>query len=123
MKYGRATIVADPKTVELQNPGAAASAIYDKPITLRLIYEDPVSHEEHYVVRYPAGVKSRMHRHTSAHTIVVLDGHLEANDQVIGPGAYAHFPAGEAMRHQATTDEPCTFLLLFHGAFDVEALD
>jgi quercetin dioxygenase-like cupin family protein len=90
---------------------------------LRLLLADPVSGEEHYVVRYPAGLKARMHRHSAAHTIVVLEGSLEANGQVIGPGSYAHFPAGEAMRHQTAGDGPSLFVILFHGPFDVEILD
>lgn len=122
MKYGSATIVDQLRSLELQEPGAAAAAIYDRPIALRLLYQDPTSGQEHYLVRYPAGVKGRLHRHTAAHTIVVLEGRLDANGQVIGPGAYVHFPPGEPMRHQATEDESCLFVLLFHGAFDVEAL-
>jgi quercetin dioxygenase-like cupin family protein len=122
VKYGSATIVDQLRRLELLEPGAAAAAIYDQPIALRLLYQDPASGEEHYLVRYPAGVRGRPHRHTAAHTIVVLEGRLEANGRVIGPGAYVHFPPGEPMQHQATADEPCLFVLLFHGAFDVEAL-
>jgi quercetin dioxygenase-like cupin family protein len=122
VRYGSATIVDQLRSLELQVPGAAAAAIYDRPIALRLLYQDPGSGEEHYLVRYPAGVRGRLHRHNSAHTIVVLEGRLEANGHVIGPGAYVHFPATEPMLHQATADEPCLFVLLFHGAFDVEAL-
>ena len=122
MKFGPATIVDHLRTLALEEPGPAAAAIYDRPIALRLLYQDPASGEEHYLVRYPAGVKGSLHRHTSAHTIVVLEGRLEANGQVVGPGAYVHFPGGEPMQHQATADESCLFVLLFHGAFDVEAL-
>jgi quercetin dioxygenase-like cupin family protein len=122
VRYGSATIVDQLRTLELAEPGAAAAAIYDQPITLRLLHQDPTSGEEHYLVRYPAGVRGRPHRHTAAHTIIVLDGRLEANGRVIGPCAYVHFPPGEPMQHQATVDEPCLFVLLFHGAFDVEAL-
>jgi quercetin dioxygenase-like cupin family protein len=122
MRYGSATIVDHLRSLELQEPGAQAAAIYDQPIALRLLYQDPVSGEEHYVVRYPPGVRGRPHRHSAAHTIVVLEGRLEANGQVIGPGAYVHFPAGEPMQHQATVEGPCLFVLLFHGPFDVEAL-
>lgn len=122
VRYGPATIVDQLRSLELQEPGTAAAAIYDQPIALRLLYQDPTSGEEHYLVRYPAGVKGRLHRHTAAHTIVVLEGRLDANGQVIGPGAYVHFPPGERMQHQATENESCLFVLLFHGAFDVEAL-
>jgi quercetin dioxygenase-like cupin family protein len=122
VQHGTATIVDGLRSLELREPGAAAAAVYDRPIGLRLLYEDPASGEEHYLVRYPAGLQGREHRHSAAHTIVVLEGRLEANGQVIGPGAYAHFPPGEPMRHQATDHGPCLFVLLFHGPFDVEIL-
>ncbi|HEY2593382.1 MAG TPA: cupin domain-containing protein, partial [Chloroflexota bacterium] len=107
MTYGSATIIDQLRTLELQAPGAAAAAVYDRPIELRQLYAGPDSGEEHYLVRYPAGVRGQLHRHAVAHTIVVLDGRLECNGQVVGPGAYAHFPGGEPMRHQATAEGPC----------------
>jgi quercetin dioxygenase-like cupin family protein len=121
--YGKAVIVDELRSLELNAPGDAAAAVYDRAIGLRLLYEDPVSGEEHYLIRYPAGVRGRVHRHTAAHTIVVLEGQLDANGQVIGPGAYVHFPAGEPMRHQATQDASCLFVILFHGPFDVAIVD
>jgi quercetin dioxygenase-like cupin family protein len=115
-----ATIIGELRSLELREPGAAAAAVYNQPIGLRLLYEDPASGEEHYLVRYPKGLKGQVHRHTAAHTLVVLEGRLEANGQIIGPGSYAHFPAGVPMQHQATEEEACLFVLLFHGPFDVE---
>lgn len=123
MKLGLATIIDNLRSFDLRPPSPAASAIYDREIGLGLLLEDPASGEEHYVVRYPAGVKGRVHTHTAAHTIVVLEGRLYANGQVIGPGAYAHFPGGEPMQHQATDGGPCLFVLLFHGPFDVEVVE
>jgi quercetin dioxygenase-like cupin family protein len=118
-----AIVVDHLRSLELHAPGAAAAAVYDRPIQLRLLYADPASGQEHYVVRYPRGLKGRLHRHTHAHTIIVLEGQLEANGQIIGPGAYAHFPAGEPMKHQATEDGACLFVLIFDGAFDVEVVN
>src|SRR5438045_8043672 len=92
-------------SLELEPPGSAAAAVYDRPIGIRVLYEDPQTGEEHYLVRYPAGVQGRPHTHTAAHTIVVLEGHLEANGQVVGPGSYVHCPAGDVMKHQATSGE------------------
>ena len=123
MEYGTAVIIGELGSLELRAPSPGAAGVYDQPIGLRLLYTDPSSGEEHYVVRYPAGLKGRPHRHTAAHTIIVLDGQLDANGRVIGPGSYAHFPAGEAMRHQAAGDDPCLFVLLFHGPFDVRLAD
>ena len=85
MEHGEATIIDRLSSLELGEPGAAAAAIYDQPIGLRLLYEDPDSGEEHYLIRYPAGLRGRMHRHTAAHTFVVLEGRLDANGHVIGP--------------------------------------
>jgi quercetin dioxygenase-like cupin family protein len=96
--------------------------VYDRPISLRLLYEEPASGLEHYLVRYPAGVHAQWHRHTAAHTIVVLEGRLEVNGKEIGPGSYCHYPPGLPMRHQPASGGPCLFLNLFHGPADVEVL-
>jgi quercetin dioxygenase-like cupin family protein len=123
MEYGAAIIVDRLSSLELTEPSPAAAAIYDRPIGLRPLYQDPHGGQEHYLVRYPAALKGRPHLHTAAHTMVVLEGQLHANGRVIGPGSYAHFPAGQVMRHQATGDAPCLFVLLFHGPFDVQLVD
>jgi quercetin dioxygenase-like cupin family protein len=123
MEYGAAIIIDGLKSLELKEPSPAAAAVYDQPIGLRLLYEDPDGGEEHYLVRYPAGVQGRPHLHTAAHTIIVLEGQLDANGRVIGPGSYGHFPAGQLMRHQAAGNAPCLFVLLFHGPFDVRLVD
>lgn len=120
MGYGRAIIVDGLRSLEL---GRSQPVVYDREIGLRLLYQDPDSGAEHYLIRYPPGLRARPHRHTAAHTIVVLEGRLEVNDQVIGPGAYCHFPAGETMRHAPANDASCLFVTMFDGPFDVEPID
>lgn len=119
MAHGHAIIFEDPSGLALDH---SQPAIYDRPIGLRLLYQDPASGAEHYVVRYPAGLVARRHRHTAAHTIVVLSGRLEANGYLVGPGAYCHFPAGQEMHHAPADREPCVFITIFHGPFDVHPL-
>ena len=97
--------------------------IYDRPIGMRLLHQDPESGEEHYLVEYPAGLAARRHWHTSAHTIVILKGKLVVDGREVGPGTYCHFPAGKSMEHAPTSDEPCLFLTIFHGPADVHAED
>jgi quercetin dioxygenase-like cupin family protein len=120
VEYGRAIVVDHLGAVELDR---SRPVIYDREIGVRLLYRDAESGEEHYVIRYPAGLKARLHRHAAAHTIVVLEGRLEVNGQVVGPGAYCHFPAREAMRHAPADGGPCLFVIVFHGPYDVEAID
>jgi quercetin dioxygenase-like cupin family protein len=120
MEYGRAVIVDSLGSVELRR---SSSVIYDRDIALQLLYQDPDSGAEHYLIRYPAGLKTRPHRHTAAHTIVVLEGRLEVNDQIVGPGAYCHFPAGEPMRHAPAGDDSCLFVIIFDGPVDVQPLE
>jgi quercetin dioxygenase-like cupin family protein len=84
-------------------------AVYDRPIWLRLLYEDPISGEEHYLVRYDAGTTARWHRHTAAHTIVVLSGRLRVNGKEIGPLSYCHYAPGEPMRHEPAGDARVSF--------------
>jgi hypothetical protein len=79
-----------------------------RPISVDFIsiiqYLDPVSGAEHYV----------------AHTIVVLEGRLEVNGQIVGPVAYCHFPAGETMSHAPAESNSCLFVVIFCGPFDVQ---
>jgi quercetin dioxygenase-like cupin family protein len=120
MRYGRAIIVDGLGSVEL---GRSHPVVYDREVGLRLLYQDPDSGAEHYLVRYPAGLKARAHRHTAAHTVVVLEGRMEVNGQVIGPGAYCHFPGGETMRHAPADNDSCLFVIIFDGPVDVEPID
>jgi quercetin dioxygenase-like cupin family protein len=120
MEYGRAVIVDSLESVELRR---SSSVIYDRDIAVRLLYEDPDSGAGHYLIRYPAGLKAQLHRHTAAHTIVVIEGRLEVNDQVVGPGAYCHFPAGEQMRHAPADNDSCLFVIIFDGPVDVQSLE
>jgi quercetin dioxygenase-like cupin family protein len=122
MEYGSVIILDELASLELTAPSAAAAAVYDRTFGVRLLYEAPNGGREHYLVRYPAGLTGRPHQHTAAHTMVVFGGQLDASGRVIGPGAYAHFPAGQVMRHQATGGAPCLFVL-FHGPFDVRLAD
>lgn len=117
--YGRAIIFDDLRSADLE---PSSPVIYDREISLRLLYENPDSGAEHYLIRYPAGLKTRLHRHTAAHTIVVLEGQLEVNGQVVGPGSYCHFPAGEAMRHAPAKNDPCLFVIIFDGPVDMQPL-
>ena len=120
---GTEFVLDDLQPVGLDAPGPSAAAVYDRPIGLRLLYQGPGSGEEHYLVQYPAGLRGHLHEHTFAHTMVVLEGKLDVNGRVIGPHAYAHFPAGQPMRHQTAGDQPCLFVLIFHGPFDVRVIE
>lgn len=101
----------------------AQPEIYDRPIGLRMLYRDPVSGAEHYLIRYPAGLAARHHRHSAAHTIIVLDGEMTANGVVLHAGSYAHFAAGTAMHHAPADGVGCLFVIVFDGPFDVALVD
>jgi quercetin dioxygenase-like cupin family protein len=117
MESGKAITLDHLGSLELEE---RHMAVYDREIGIRLLYEDPTSGAEHYLVRYPAGLQAIVHRHTAAQTIVVLEGRLAVNDEVIGPGAYCHFLPGEPMYHAPAADEGCLFVTIFHGQSDVE---
>jgi quercetin dioxygenase-like cupin family protein len=93
--------------------------IYDRPIGARLLFKDPASGAEHYLIRYPAGMTARRHTHSAGHTIIVLEGELLANGKVLGPGSYCHFPPGSVMHHGPAGEHGCLFVTIFHGPFDV----
>ena len=115
-----AVVVEDLRSVEL---GETNQPAYDRPFGIRLLHEDPVTGAEHYLIRYPAGLVARRHRHTAAHTVVVLEGRLEVDGRVVGPGSYVHFPAGDPMHHGPADGGSCLFVLMFDGPFDLEVLD
>ena len=54
---------------------------------------------------------------------MVLEGQLEANSLIVGPGAYCHFPAGETMRHAPAGDDHCLFVAVLNGPGDTELLN
>jgi quercetin dioxygenase-like cupin family protein len=110
----------DLASVELE---MSQPVIYDRPIGLRLLYQDQQSGAEHYLIRYPRNLRAQRHRHTAAHTIIVLEGSMEANGQVLHAGSYAHFEAGTMHHHAPAEGEPCLFVIIFHGPFDVTAAD
>ena len=116
MDYGNAVVADELAGSDLEK---SHPIIYDREIEVRTLYEDPVSGAEHYLIRYPAGLQTKMHRHTEAHTFVVLEGRLEVNGRIIGPGAYAHFPAGEPMVHRPAENESCLFVVVFTGPVDM----
>jgi quercetin dioxygenase-like cupin family protein len=119
-RFGEAIVVDGLSSMEART---ARPVIYDRDIGMELLYEDADTGEEHYLIRYPADLKARLHRHTAAQTIVVLEGRLAVNDRVIGPGAYCHFPPGEAMHHAPAEGGSCLFVTMFHGPSDVEPLE
>jgi quercetin dioxygenase-like cupin family protein len=97
--------------------------VYDQPFELQLLHQDQRTGAEHYVVCYRPGTRARPHRHTAAHTIVVIDGHMTVDGQTLGPGGYAHHPGGTRMLHEPTGDESCTFVLIFDAPFDLQLAD
>jgi quercetin dioxygenase-like cupin family protein len=106
-----------------QELGQSQPAIYDRPIGLRLLYRDHSSGAEHYLVRYPAGLRAQRHRHSAAHTIVVIEGILQVDGQLLSAGSYAHFPAETPMHHEPAPGQNCLFVILFSGPFDVRPVE
>ena len=115
-----AVIVDELGAIELDE---SQPVIYDRPIGLRLLHQDPASGAEHYLIRYPRGLKALQHRHTAAQTIVVLDGGLEADGRTIGPHAYCHFGPGQTHHHAPADGTGCSFVTIFHGPFDVHPVE
>ena len=123
MEYGLAFVVDDLRSLALEEPGAVAAAVYDRPSVSECSSQipNPARSTTSSATRRASDVVFTV---TPLRTkIVVLEGELDANGHVTGPGSYAHFPAGEVMRHQAAGDEPCLFVILFHGPFDIELVE
>jgi quercetin dioxygenase-like cupin family protein len=112
----RTVLIDQLLTLELRE---SQPIIYDRPIGVRLLYQDPVSGAEHYLIRYPTGLQAQWHTHSAAHTIIVLEGRLTVNQQVLGASSYCHFPAGTVMHHAPAGNQDCLFLIIFDGPYDV----
>jgi quercetin dioxygenase-like cupin family protein len=112
-------IVEDVRTLALRS---SVQPAYDRPFDLQALYVDPRSGAEHYVIHYPAGTKAKWHRHSAAHTMIVVAGELVANGEHLGVGGYAHFPGGTEMLHEPAANHDCTFVLIFDGPFDLELM-
>jgi hypothetical protein len=69
----------------------AAAAVYDQPIGIRLLFGDPNSGKEHYLIRYAPGVRGRAHRHTGT-PWSSSRGRLDLGDWVVGPGRTSTAP-------------------------------
>lgn len=115
-----AGIVHELRSLEL---GESQQPVYDRPIGIRELFVDPQSGAEHYLVRYPAGMTARRHRHGVAHTIIVLDGAMEVDGRTLRPGGYVHHPANTVMHHAPAEGEDCLFVIMFDGPFDVTVED
>ena len=89
MSYGDAIIVDRLRAAELES---THSVVHDAEFGVRLLYQDPHSGAEHYLVRYPAGLGARVHRHTAAHTIVVLEGRARHQRRGHRPGRLLPLP-------------------------------
>ena len=111
-----AVVVSDITQLDLTE---SRQPIYDQPVRVGKVYEDPDTGAEHYIVEYPAGMRATSHTHTAAQTIIVLQGQLNANGQQLGPGGYAHFPGGAVMHHEPAAEVGCTFVSIFDGPLDV----
>jgi len=109
-------VVTDLLSVSLDT---SQPVIYDRPIGLRRIYVDPRTGGENFLVHYPSGLKAVRHHHSAAHTIVVLDGALLVDGEVLGPGSYCHFPSMTSMHHQPADGQHCRFVIIFSGPFDI----
>lgn len=63
-RFGEAVIVDHLGSVQMDR---SQPVIYDREIELRLLYEDPDSGAEHYLIRYPAGLRAASSAHCSSH--------------------------------------------------------
>ena len=117
MDYGSPIVV---ERLDSQSLAATRQPIYDQDIGILSLHQDNASGAEHYLIRYPAGMTATSHRHTAAHTIVVLEGAMAVNGRTIRAPAYVHFPGGEPMHHAPAAGDGCLFVIIFDGPFDLQ---
>lgn len=72
---------------------------------------------------YREGFWKPYHRHTCSHGIYVIDGEMQADDKIYGPGSFVWDPAGYQGGHGAAPGKDCHFLFISNLPFDIEFLD
>lgn len=74
-------------------------------------------------MHYPKGFTTVLHRHPASHGIYVLEGQLETDGELYGPGTFVWYPEGIAATHGATEYEDLKCLLISNKAFSIEYLE
>jgi hypothetical protein len=116
VSYGNAIVVDDLAGVALS---PTRQPIYDQDFDLLLLHRDERTGAEHYLIRYPPGLNAQSHRHTAAHTMVLIEGAMRVNGREVRAPSYIHFPGGELMHHAPAEGAGCQFVLIFDGPFDL----
>lgn len=71
-------------------------------------------------MHYPAGFTTELHRHPTSHGIFVLEGQLETDGELYGPGTFVWYPEGIVATHGATKYEDLKCLLISNKAFSLQ---
>jgi hypothetical protein len=86
---------------------------------VKLMFTDPDTGMQAFMLRYPAGFTNEWHCHTHGHGMYVLDGVLRTHDGQFGPGNWVWFPEGGWMEHGATDDNDVTMLFITNKPFSI----
>src|SRR5262245_54733454 len=66
------------------------------------------------LLKIPAGVRGPMHKHCGAGEYIIMQGHINFGDRVLGPGDYFFEPAG--LQHsEPPPDEEVIMLVISYG--------
>lgn len=74
----------------------------DAKIPVKVLFSDPDTGMEVFLIRYAAGFTNTWHTHPHAHGMYILDGILNTHKGEFGPGSFVWFPEGGWMEHGAT---------------------
>lgn len=86
----------------------------------KLLWTDPETGVYIHLRHYPAGFKTPWHRHPMGHGMFVLQGHLQTNSGVYGPGTFVWHPEGILAEHGGTADEDVYLLFFTNKKYDIE---
>ena len=123
MQLGDATIANDLTSLELRPPGAVAVAVYDREIGLYTLHEDPISRQGALPVPLSGGGSGPPAPAFGRTHVGRARGAARRQRPDHRP---RRLRALSGRRRDATSgdgQEPCLFVLLFHGPFDVALVE
>lgn len=83
---------------------------------LKVLSFDPDTNAGSYIVYWPLGYDPfGRHRHDGNEELLILEGELNAEGRVYGPGTYMFTPAGQEHGPFVPGQEGCLFLMLLDG--------
>jgi quercetin dioxygenase-like cupin family protein len=104
-----------------------AAPLFTGLVTMQMAIGQPESQINVGYVHFPAGVRNKMHRHTTDQILIVTSGKgrvvTETEQVELSEGDVVHAPAGEKHWHGASDDSAMTHIAITPAGSELEQLE